>query len=151
MSALIDHARVELEYAFGDSRDEMDVMMQACLLSLIGCFAGQEHSGASAAMAISMFERLARFKPLTPLTGDDGEWIELQPALWQNRRCSSVFKTDERAYDINGRVFEYPDGSRVTRGASSAPTITFPYTPTTEVVKVPDNDDGDPAEMSPRS
>ena len=80
------------------------------------------------------------YKQLTPLTGEDDEWIDQSEAssqpTWQNKRCYSVFKdADGKAYNSDGRVFRRPDGDAYTNGDSRV-EITFPYTPTIEYVDV---------------
>ena len=56
---------------------------------------------------------------------------------FQNIRCSRVFKNINtgRCFDVGGKIFEEPDGARYSSGDSST-TITFPYIPTTQVIKV---------------
>jgi len=85
--------------------------IQNNVIELIRVFSKQGHSGMSASYCISMFEKLARFEPLGPLTGADDEWNEVGEGMLQNNRCSHVFKgADGRAYDIDGRIFREPDG-----------------------------------------
>jgi hypothetical protein len=87
-----------------------------------------------------MFKKLAMFEPIVPLTGEDWEWHEPSPGVFQNIRCSRVFKQADRfngqAYDIEGRVFREPTGACYT-GAESCVPVAFPYTPKTEYVNVP--------------
>ena len=78
----------------------------------------------------SSINKLANFTPLSPLTGDSSEWVDVgtfhdkngcEIKLFQNKRCSSVFKDskDSRAYDIN---LDDPDDAEKKY-------ISFPYTP----------------------
>lgn len=136
MSNLVEFAKSELERAklFGEG-DFYGGMMGNAVLKLIQVFADEGHSGMSAGMAVSIFEKLARFEPLTPLTGEDDEWNEVGSGMFQNRRCSHVFKEDGEAYDSMGRVFREPDGVCYTSIDSHVP-VTFPYTPKTEYVDV---------------
>lgn len=107
-SNLVYHAKMELD-AIGmteDSGDEMNVMMRKHLLHMVTEFAKEGHSGFSAPYAINALNKLFDFKPLSPLSGKDEEWTEVSENLWQNKRCSTVFKDETgKAYDINGRVF----------------------------------------------
>lgn len=135
---LMRHAERELPA----SDDEMQALMNAQLKELILVFSTQGHSGFSAGYAISVLEKLLRFEPLRPLTGEDSEWNEVSDGVFQNKRCSRVFKQADRfngqAYDIYGRVFREPSGACFTSGDSFVP-IAFPYTPTTEYVEVTSN------------
>jgi hypothetical protein len=140
MSNLVSFARDELTRAgFFDQDADYGGLLGHAVMKMMEVFSEEEHSGASAALAVSLFEKLARFQPLTPLTGDADEWNEVgvqngRP-LFQNRRCGSVFKEGDEAYDIDGRVFREPSGACFTNKDSRAP-VTFPYTPTTEYVDV---------------
>lgn len=134
---LFAHADRELPPANGD---EMQAAMNQGLKELILVFGTQGHSGFSSGWAVSCLEKLLRFKPLGPLTGEPDEWAEVGPGVFQNRRCSHVFKQADRfngqAYDLNGKVFREPDGACYTNGESMTP-ITFPYVPSTVYVDRP--------------
>lgn len=133
---LVDHARAELKSMI-ESEEEMDRAMAEDVLQLIAVFAEQGHSGMSAPMCVALFKQLAEFKPIGPLTGEDGEWVEVgADGMKQNRRCGRVFKDAEgNCYDIDGYVFEDPKGMRFTSFKSRRPVV-FPYVPLTEYVKV---------------
>lgn len=116
--------------------DGPDKWIQQNVLELLEVFSRQGHSGSSAPYCVSMFKALALHEPLVPISGSDDEWNEVSDGLWQNNRCSHVFKdADGRAYDINGRVFREPNGCCYTCRESWV-YVTFPYTPTTEYVDV---------------
>ena len=123
------------------------------VLKLLEVFSDEGHSGSSAPYAVGLFEKLALFEPIVPLTGEDWEWNEAGGDIWQNNRCSQVFKeADGRAYDIEGRIFyewherdaepdepEYPGKRRFKTHFTSRDSrvyITFPYTPKSEYVEV---------------
>ena len=150
MSNLQKHAVQELKllgYEFDD--DDMPIQSDEdfdpnaeicmCIMEILEVFEKQGHSGFSAGYAVNVLKKLMAFEPLSPITGEDWEWMDIgeetgEP-LWQNKRCSHVFKTGEVAYDINGKVFEDPDGCTYT-GRNSRVFIEFPYIPKTEYVKV---------------
>lgn len=138
---LLTHAERELPRASGD---EMQALMNAQLKELILVFSTHGHSGFSAGYATSALAKLLRYEPLRPLTGEPDEWNEVGDGVFQNNRCSHVFKQAGRfngqAYDINGRVFREPSGACFTSGDSFVPII-FPYTPTIEYVDVPGAED----------
>ena len=137
MSNLAEYAKAELERAGLFRKDsDYDGMLGEDVMELIKTFSQQGHSGMSAEIPPALFEKVARYLPLTPLTGDDDEWNEGGSGVLQNRRCSHVFKENGQAYDQHGKVFREPDGICYTSRDSRVP-ITFPYTPKTEYVDVP--------------
>lgn len=106
--SMIEWAKRELDYAGYKEGDEDDIntWMRKDVLALLEVFTEQGHSGMSAPYAVKLFETLANWKPLSPLTGDEGEWTEVGPDMWQNKRASNVFKgEDGRAYWSDGIVF----------------------------------------------
>ena len=136
MSNLVNHAKRELKAAgLYDEDSDYGGMLAKGVESLIRSFSRQGHSGFSAGMTITLFEKLARFEPLGPLTGEPDEWNEVADGVLQNKRCSHVFFENGKAHDIDGIVFRDEDGSTYT-GKDSFVDITFPYTPTTRYVNV---------------
>lgn len=137
MSNLVAYAESEMRRAgLFDKDSDYGGMLGPAVLSMVKTFSDEGHSGMSAGLAISIFEKVARFEPLTPLTGSDDEWMEIGDGKFQNIRCSHVFKDNGQAYDIDGKVFQEPSGTSYTSGDSRVP-VTFPYTPKTEYVDVP--------------
>lgn len=114
--------------------------VQENVFELLEVFSNQGHSGFSAPCVIDLFSKLAKFEILSPLTGEDSEWTCVSDGVFQNNRCSHVFKQPDRfdgqAYDINGKIFREPDGGCYTSSDSFVP-ITFPYIPKSEYVDVP--------------
>ena len=154
MSNLYNHALTEFRAAGwtdedGKFKDEMQEMICKHVLELLKIFADEGHSGTTAPYTVRMFEKLAMFEPLVPLTGEEWEWFDHGNGVFQNKRCSRVFKQPDRfdgqAYDIEGRVFyEWHTNtetgekykSHFTSSNSFVP-ITFPYTPSREYVEKP--------------
>lgn len=139
---LTHHAIKELN-ALGkpDEKDDpMNKRMALDLINLIRVFSTQGHSGFSASYCRQMLALLLDFKPLSPITGDASEWVQVGEDMWQNNRCSHVFKDaeDGQAYDSQGVVFKEPSGSCYT-GKGSRVFITFPYTPKIIYVDVPED------------
>jgi len=134
--SLRDFAQRELELAgFFDKDSDYEGALGPAVMRLVDIFAEEGHSGFSAGIAINLFNRVARFEPLTPLTGEDHEWQEVTDDLWQNLRCFHVFKTSKGAYDSEGRIFREPNGACFTSRDSRVP-VTFPYVPKSEYVDV---------------
>ena len=121
MSKLYEYATDELRRAglYDPDADYGGHLGQA-ISSIIDVMSKQGHSGESMNTTLELLKRVAHYKPLTPLTGADDEWedrSEYGSVLWQNKRCSSVFK------DANGKAFDVDDHS-----GGSYP-ISFPYFP----------------------
>lgn len=152
-SNIIKHAKTEFRAAGwmneeGVFEDKFQGAICAHVLKLLEILSAENHSGTTAPYAIGMFEKLARLEPITPLTGEDWEWVEVAEGLFQNIRCSHLFKNaSDGPYDIEGRVFwewaNSEDGSKFksyfTSKDSRVP-VSFPYTPTKEYVFRPTED-----------
>lgn len=154
---ILDHAMLEFKAAGwvdenGNFKDEMQEAICNHVLKLLLVFSQEGHSGTSAQYAINLFSTLAKFQPIVPLTGEDWEWNEVRDGsdggetLYQNKRCSAVFKSSDRfngqPYYVDAVVFwewaSHPDiddgvpfKSYFTSSDSRQP-ITFPYSPKTE-------------------
>lgn len=115
-----------------ECEDGPDKWIQESVLELIRVFSAQGHSGFSAPYCVETFRKLALHEPLVPLSGDADEWVDTGDGVFQNNRCSRVFKDSEcfngQAYDIQGTIFREPNGCCYTNSASRVP-ITFPYSP----------------------
>jgi D-serine dehydratase len=92
-SRLVQHAREELQRAgLFDIDGDYGGMVGASILEMVKLFASQGHSGGfSAQLSIDVLSRLLRFQPLTPITSDAEEWMEVDDGLWQNRRAGTLF------------------------------------------------------------
>lgn len=149
MSNYVKHAMLEFKAAGwtdenGKFNDEMQKDICDHVLKLLEVFHDEGHSGSTAPYAINMFKTLAMFEPIAPLTGEDWEWTDVAEynggTLWQNKRCSRVFKDKDGAYDIDGIVFYdwYMDEDTGEKYKShytskdSRVRVTFPYVPKTE-------------------
>lgn len=112
--SLIDQARRELNLInFGE--DDARVMIE-----LLEKFFDQWDSGGAVYAVAPILQRLIAGKPLSPLTGADDEWVEVGPAVFQNKRCGTVFK-DPRFHE--GKLAYNIDA------ADPRAPITFPYWP----------------------
>lgn len=98
-SPLVEHARRELELAgLFDADADYGGMAGNAVMQLVETFAAQGHSGTSAGLVMYLFQRVASYKPLTPITDDPDTWIGVSEAtgepFWQSTRDPSVFSTD---------------------------------------------------------
>ena len=124
--------------------------IQESVLELLTTFGHQGHSGMSAPFCIEYFRRLASFGLLSPLTGNDEEWNEIEKGHFQNIRSGNVFKNveDDRVmyycvdavifhdtkkdYTFTGRIIGL-DG-RIYSSAQELPG--FPFFPKSFIVPV---------------
>ena len=112
--SIIDQARAELA-AVNFGEDDSRVM-----ISLLEQFFDQWDSGSAVHFAAPVLQRLIAGRPLSPLTGEDSEWMDLGDGVFQNKRMGSVFK-DPRFHD--GKL-AYEIDAPEPRTA-----IAFPYWP----------------------
>ena len=131
MSKLVDYAKEELRrIGMIDSGHPYNGAVSKAILDLLELFASQGHSGFTASYTVDVFKRLAMFKPLAPLTGEDSEWNEVDYlGLYQNKRYSAVFKDkDGKACNSEGKIFTDDGGETWYGSKDSLVEITFPYT-----------------------
>ena len=112
--ALVEYAESELRRAgFYDADSDYAGMVGPAVVEMIKQFADEGHSGYSAHLCLSIFERLSRFRPLTPMENPmiDGSFIDHTSIsggnpTYQSNRLSSLFSMDggRRWYDIDVRV-----------------------------------------------
>lgn len=108
MSNLVTHAEYELRRAgIFDKDADYNGALSKVVMDLIRLFASQKHSGYSANMTLDLFNELARFRPLTPITSDPEEWTDVShmsdSKMWQNKRRTTSFSRDggQTWYDID--------------------------------------------------
>ena len=157
MSNMLKWAEAELKlagYDINDPEDGPNRWLAEGTLELLKVFSEQGHSGMSAPYAVALFEKLASWKPIAPLTGESDEWMEVGPDVWQNKRMPNVFKgEDGRPYWLDGKVFwewlrDEETGeqfkSYYTSRDSRVP-VTFPYTVPDEPIYEYRKSDAEPA------
>ena len=141
---LKEHALNEFKYAKwlkddGQYVNEMQEEICKNILELLECFAKQGHSGTTAPYCLGIFNTLAKFESIGPLTGEDWEWGEPfdNDGTRQNKRDSEVFMNkDGEAYWIHGKIFRDKDGCTYTSKDSHVP-VKFPWhKPKPEIIDV---------------
>lgn len=128
--SIIEQAKSEMALVnFG--ADDSRVMVE-----ILEKFFDQWDSGGAVHAVAPVLQRLIAGRPLSPLTGDDIEWIRPMDGmdLFQNRRCGSVFKEKDLngnwiAYDIDRKPNNGVPDDAVLRHRWAANEITFPYMP----------------------
>lgn len=102
MSNLVKHAEAEMRKAgLYDADSDYSGMIPEAVMALVKPFAEAGHSGSSAMLTLEVFNRVARYKTLSPITNDPEEWMEVSEygglgskSVHQNRRDGSLFSND---------------------------------------------------------
>lgn len=121
--SIIEQAKEELRRINFVEKDS------AVMIDLLERFFAQWDSGGAVWAVAPILQRLIAGKCLSPLTGDDDEWMEVGPGIFQNKRIYSVFK-DPRWHD--GKLAYDLDNP-----AGPHEPITFPYYPQDAQVSSP--------------
>lgn len=111
------HARRELELAgLFDKDSDYGGMMGPAVMNMIYVFASEGHSGFSAHWALGLFEKVASFQNLTPITSNSEEWCEVSENLWQCRRDSRLFSHNggKTWYNYEDCAYRYRDKNGAT-------------------------------------
>jgi len=127
-SNLVSHAIAELNLLMPEPRSAYDQLCYDSVIKMVRAFSEDGHSGFSASWTVSVLEKLLRFRPLLPLTGEDSEWGDVGNGLFQNKRDSSVFKQDGNAYWLDGKVFSDDGGKTWFSNGDSCAPVAFPWT-----------------------
>lgn len=83
---------------------------------------------------VKIFAKLSMGMPLTPLTGEDDEWKEVDIApgpnvKWQNKRCPRIYKREDgTAFDSKARVFSFEGAVWFSNADSCVDITNWPYT-----------------------
>lgn len=112
--SLLEHAKRELKLAGYDISDKGCDMhndeehftgyVNSCARSayeLIETLSKADHSGMSIGITLDIFNKLAKWKTLTPLTNNPDEWTQLsdcESACYQSKRNPSCFTSDFKTY-----------------------------------------------------
>lgn len=120
---LVEHAQYELKRAgLLDEDSDYDGMIGKAALEIVEVFSKQGHSGTSAFVTIDIVTRLMKYEPLSDITSDPSEWVDVAEqagtdAVWQNRRRSTTFSRDggKTWYDIQDPSLNNGDVRERTR------------------------------------
>lgn len=133
---MIEHAKMELDLILKqcDPNDKEEIEMQKVInqniLDIVEMFANQGHSGFSASYAINILTKLLNWSFVTPLTGEDDEWIVVTDGVYQNKREGRIFKNkdkfDGKAYYLDGKAFSDDGGKSWFTNQNSFVPVEFP-------------------------
>lgn len=92
---------------------------------LLLVFQKQRHSGETAYIASQVFCKLVNGEVLSPLTDAPNEWAEVDSGLYQNIRCSSVFKGKETGEVYRSDAIVYSDDNGISYFTSRHSRVYF--------------------------
>jgi len=162
--SLTNYAKTELQAAgFFDVDSDYGDLIGEAVMELIEVFSKQGHSGMSAPYVASIFNKLANFEPLLPITGKEEEWGDVADynddgePWYQNKRCSALFKDgkdgkpyyidaiikrDEKGICWSGMAWlneeDYKSGDRTKMVGKRGYVKSFPFVPKTFYIDVRD-------------
>lgn len=102
MSNLVKYAEEEMKRAgLYDKDADYGGMIPDAVMALVKAHAEQGHSGFSHGLALSIFNQVINFKPLTPIGPED--FVEVAEGVWQCKRAPSKFLCPDKTtwYDID--------------------------------------------------
>lgn len=135
-SKMVHYARGELLRAgFLGAADKLDAEVGENTLMLIKCLAlSPNELGQSA--TVELFKRLVNLRPLTAIEDVPEEWEDISEnsdgSLLRHVRCATICKNEKEAFNLEGLLLVYPDGTRHFHESKSLVPVKFPY-----VVKEP--------------
>lgn len=123
-----------------DQDSDYGGMIGDAVKELLLTFQKQDHSGYSAQVVANLFYKLIKGEPLSPLTSDSSEWMEVRSDLFQSRRVPHVFidkKVSEKPYTLDGKAFSDDGGASYYTSIDSRVFFDLPgFPPKTEYVIV---------------
>lgn len=137
---LIQYALSEFRYAKfiddeGNYCDEIQEMMCKDVLEVLKLVSSQGHSGFSIGYFKNLFNKLINFEPLSPLTGNDNEWVKTgfgEMEFEMNVRDGRVVRYPDGHCEFrDGLIIKYPDG---TQQKKSLVITSFPFVPKVEYI-----------------
>lgn len=139
------NAIIELDILSKKVKDSTILPFRKEILDLCEAFGKQGYSGGVATYVANnlskIIEKLILQEPISDITGDEFEWVEVDENMYQNSRCAALFKSsDNKAYYLDAVVFK--DGVSAFTGSAyldesaekliySRQYVSFPFFPKT--------------------
>jgi hypothetical protein len=149
-------AKQELDLLAATVPDAIVIPFAKEILALCEAFGKSGQSGGSAPFTASAIaqavKKLCLEEPICPVTGNDEEWVNVSDmsdgeTLWQNGRCSALFKGSKGCRYINAIVWKGEEDWDTFTGRvyidekdfeliGSIQRVKFPFTPKTFYIDV---------------
>jgi hypothetical protein len=109
--SLVKHAEREMKLAgLYDKDSDYGGMIAEAVMRLVKIHASEGHSGCSHSLALEVFNRVANFKTLTPITSDPADWMHVGDdpdgtPVYQSNRSPGFFSVDggKTWYDLDDK------------------------------------------------
>lgn len=123
-----------------DKDSDYDGMIGEAVKELLEVFGKQGHSGVSAQRTANIFRKLVKGDILIPIKEDDKNWVDCGNGVFQNARCSALFKDKKGVNYLNAIVWQgqksHDTFTGTVDGISSCQYIKFPFLPKTFYIDV---------------
>ena len=143
--SLLEHAKRELKLAgydisdkgceMCDDEESFNGYVNSCARNayeLIETLSKAGHSGMSIGITLDIFNKLAKWKTLTPLTNNPDEWTQLsdcESVCYQSKRNPSCFTSDFKTYhdiEADGNYDIVEENGISTRKCKDKPWVEHP-------------------------
>lgn len=107
---LTEYTEKELKLAgfYDEDADCAPGEVAGAVLGIVRLFEGHGHSGASAGLVLSIVNKVLNYEPLSPITSNPAEWMNVTEyngveGLWQSVRKPTTFSKDggKTWYDLD--------------------------------------------------
>ena len=157
MSNALTHAQKEIDLLlkYFDNTDDLPIIKDFIpeILALVEKFGESGQSGGSApyvaAAIANAVKKLCLFETITPITGDESEWVDVSNGLFQNNRCYALFKENDKCYYLDAIAWKNQNDATWSGTATlnTGEIITsrqniksFPFTPKTFIIDITDKE-----------
>ncbi|HNX37038.1 MAG TPA: hypothetical protein PL124_02995 [Candidatus Cloacimonadota bacterium] len=137
-----DHAEREMHIVgLSDPSSPDGGVIYATIVSLMRMLNTRDHSKQTLDLITTLFSELVHMKILSPLTGDESEWLPAVNGIQKNLRMPAVYRTIEGAFYSAAIVWQDVATEKTWIGAlderiKSDHPITFPWVPASVMVRV---------------
>lgn len=117
MNNIAKHAKNELDILFSENPEHLLIDFKDEIINICEKFGNSGQSGGSAPYTASslssIIKKLCLFETISPIIGSDDEWVNVYDNVYQNKRCSGLFKDvkDGNPYYIDAIIKRSQNGT----------------------------------------
>lgn len=109
---------------------ERQTLINTKITELITLLVEQAKDGFNVSPSVKTLTNMLNRSYINPLTGEDDEWMEIANGVYQNMKCSRIFKDknrfDGKPYYTEGKVFSNNGGKSFYNSDDSYVPVEFP-------------------------